>query len=74
MNIFKDPLDELCFETFEDVEKDLNDIEQILALRFKIPQHVHVRQMLITLDLLNHFEEDEVVARWHELYSRYVAW
>lgn len=65
--------DELPFETREDVERELGDVEVVLAARFGVPQ-ADVRQRLIDLDRANELTEDDVVARWHELRSRFLAW
>jgi len=68
-----DDLDPECFETFEDVKEELEEVERNLATRFKIRRHV--RRELIVLDRANKLvEEDDLVARWHELYTAYVDW
>lgn len=67
-----DDLDPECFETFDDVKEELREVEEKLAKRFKIRRHV--RRTLFAFDRANMLEEDDVVARWHELYSRYLAW
>ena len=65
-------LDPKGFETFDDIKEELREIEQKLATQLKIRRHV--RRTLLALDRANKLYEDDVVARWHELYSRYVAW
>ena len=64
--------DSECFETFEDIKEQIEEVERQLADRFKIRRHI--RRALIALDRANKLEEDELVARWHELYSNYADW
>lgn len=69
-----DDLDPECFETFEDTKEKLEEVERDLAKRLKLPRGVHVRRRLIALDRCGKLVEDELVSRWHDLYSSYVDW
>ena len=71
--IFED-LDAEAFETFEDVKEQLEEVERELAKKLGVRRYV--RRTLLALDRANQLDEDddEKVVRWHELYSRYVAW
>lgn len=71
----RDSLNDLapeCFETFEDVKEELEAVERELARRLKLRRPI--RRTLIALDRANKLDEDELVARWHELYSSYADW
>lgn len=61
-----------CLQTYEDVCKELEAIEQRLAIRFGIEKNI--RQTLIELDCANLLEEGELVADWHEYYSAFKNW
>lgn len=59
-----------CLETFEQVEKELEAVEQTLAQRHEIAHPV--RENLFELCRKNHLVEDELLSRWHELYASYM--
>ncbi len=67
-------MDELesCFESFEDIKLQLEEVESELAGRLRIRRHV--RRELLLLDRANKLGEDDLIARWHELYSSYAWW
>lgn len=68
------PFEGCIIETFEQVKADLADVECALATRVGIRPHQSVRRELIALDRRGKLVEDELVARWHELYNSYIDW
>ena len=61
-----------CYQIFEELEKELIEVEDQLAIRLRlIPP---CRHALLELDVNNKLEEDEVVAYWHELHTIYMDW
>ena len=67
-------MDELesCFDSFDDIKQQLEEVESALASRLKIRRHV--RRELLLRDRANKLGENELIARWHELYSSYAWW
>lgn len=57
--------------TFEQAQSELEEIERQLAIRHSITD-VNIRDALIKLDRENNLVEDELVADWHDLHSRYL--
>ncbi|HEY4117855.1 MAG TPA: hypothetical protein VGM56_08370 [Byssovorax sp.] len=60
-----------CVVTFEDVERDLEQVELQLARQLNVPRGRSIRRMLLGLSAQRKLVEDELVARWHQLYLTY---
>ncbi len=56
--------------TFEEAKEQLEEIERQLAIKLSITDP-NIRDALIQLDRDGKLIEDELVADWHDLYSRY---
>lgn len=69
----KNNLDYIAPQTFEQAQKELYEIELQLAKKLNLPTLL-ISENLLELDLAGELVEDELVSRWHEVYSRYKNW
>jgi len=65
-------IDDDCIQTFDMLAEELATVEGQLAIRFNLTDNV--RAQLLQMDRDNNLVEDEVVARWLELYTIYMDW
>jgi hypothetical protein len=61
-----------CIVSFEQTERELAEVENEIAIKLGLTENI--RATLLELDKLNCLVENELVARWHELYASYVDW
>ena len=62
-----------CAQTFEQVCEELRRVEEDLARKLNLKRRP-VRRELLALDRQGKLVENELVARWHELYAVYADW
>lgn len=65
-------MDEDLYQTFEELEDELIEVEGQLGMSLNLP-HPY-RQALLELDKKNRLKEDEMVMEWHRLYATYMDW
>ena len=68
-----DELDAGCVQTFDDLKDELEKVEDDLARALNLNRR-RTRRELLALDARNELVENELVARWHELYTVYLDW
>lgn len=60
---------------FEDICKELQEVEDVLIARFHIENpsqdRSEIRKIFHQMDLDNQLDEDEAVSRWHELFAQF---
>ena len=65
-------IDDDCIQTFDMLVTELTDVENQLAFRYNLTNDI--RAQLLQMDKDNVLMEDQVVARWLELYTIYMNW
>ena len=68
-------LEDDCVQTFDDIRRELEEVELELSLRLGIMGHrVPIRRQLCALAREGKLHWDELVERWHELYAVFADW
>ena len=62
-----------CLVTFEDTQRELDDIEPLLALELGVAV-TKVRNELLTREANGVLKHSQLIADWHQAYSSYLDW